>query len=293
MAADAQAGVWNGVSRRRTPRFPTQSVVDVTVLRSGIPDTVPGRSVNVCESGIAAMLSQELVPGETVAIEMQLSPVTAPLQTRAIVRYQDRLRIGLEFVGLPPEQHEAIRSWIKDTKAEAEISANPDVLMAIKSAGSRGANPKTWSTGAPRTKKKRFGIGWMILLVFVAFAAAVAWWRWNRGWQELESGLKNPAITSAEKPRVQVPAQVMQKLLVHRVEPSYPAEARKANLQGIIALDIVVGQDGSVINMKAINGPDVLARAAMDALRWWKFEPYRVNGEPVLVETTVAVEFKK
>jgi outer membrane biosynthesis protein TonB len=31
----------------------------------------------------------------------------------------------------------------------------------------------------------------------------------------------------------------------------------------------------------------------MEALRWWKFEPYRVNGEPVAVETTVAVEFKR
>jgi protein TonB len=45
--------------------------------------------------------------------------------------------------------------------------------------------------------------------------------------------------------------------------------------------------------MRPLNGPDVLSRAAMDALRWWKFEPYRVNGEPTAVETTVAVEFKR
>ena len=85
----------------------------------------------------------------------------------------------------------------------------------------------------------------------------------------------------------------MEKLLVHRVQPTYPTEARKANLQGIVALDIVVGRDGSVVDMHALNGPEVLARAAMDALRWWKFEPYRVNGEPAVVETTVAVEFKR
>ena len=85
----------------------------------------------------------------------------------------------------------------------------------------------------------------------------------------------------------------MQKLLVHRVDPIYPADARQQNLQGIIALDIVVGPDGSVASTRALNGPDVLARAAMDALRWWKFQPYRVNGEPVTVETTVAVEFKR
>jgi protein TonB len=54
----------------------------------------------------------------------------------------------------------------------------------------------------------------------------------------------------------------------------------------------VVGRDGSVLAMKPLNGPNVLARSAMDALRWWKFEPYKINGEPIVVETTVGVEFK-
>jgi protein TonB len=54
-----------------------------------------------------------------------------------------------------------------------------------------------------------------------------------------------------------------------------------------------VGRDGSVIRVRALNGPDVLARAAADALRWWKFEPYLINGEAATVETTVAIEFKR
>jgi TonB family protein len=129
--------------------------------------------------------------------------------------------------------------------------------------------------------------------VLAAFAVAGFWWKWNRSWQELESGLKSQQTSSAENPQAQVPAEVMEKLLVHRVEPTYPPEARKTDLQGIIALDIVVGRDGSVVKMRPLNGPDVLARAATDALRWWKFEPYRLNGEPAVVETTVAVEFKR
>jgi TonB family protein len=268
-----------------------QAVLDVTVLRSGIPDTVPGRSVNVCERGIAAMLAQELVPGETVALEVQLSLVAAPLRTRAIVRHQDKLRSGLEFVGLTADQRDVIRNWAKE--AETEVRARPTLAMATKSVDASGGNRKTLSSGASRSRKKRFGMGWTIFLVLMVFGAAVFWWRWNLGWEELESGLKSPLTVSTEKPQAQVPAEVMEKLLVHRVEPIYPAEARKANLQGIIALDIVVGRDGSVVNMHALNGPEVLARAAMDALRWWKFEPYRVHGEPAAVETTVAVEFKR
>jgi TonB family protein len=270
-----------------------QSVLDVTVLRSGIPDTVPGRAVNVCERGIAAMLAQELVPGESVAVEVQLSLAAPPLRARAVVRYQDKLRSGLEFVALTAEQREAIRNWAKEAKAETEVRERPAIATATKSVDASGIPRKTWSSGAPRPRKKRFGMGWTILVILVAFAAGVLWWRWNRGWEELESDVRSPEAASAEKPRLQVSADVMEKLLVHRVAPSYPAEARKARLQGIIALDIVVGRDGSVVSMRPLNGPDVLARAALDALRWWKFEPYRVNGEPVAVETTVAVEFKR
>jgi TonB family protein len=297
MAAEAQARGWSGVSRRREPRFPLQSVLDVTVLRSGIPDTVPGRSVNLCERGVGAMLAQELVPGEAVAIEVQLSMVTPPLRTRAIVRYQDKLFSGLEFVGMSADQRAAIRKWArdkeKDAATETKLGASPNFAMSTKSVDAKGRNPKTLHSAAPRPRRKQFAMGWAIVVVFVAFAVAVFWWRWNRGWEELESGLKSPATASVGKPQARVPPEAMEKLLVHRVQPTYPAEARKANLQGIVALDIVVGRDGSIVDMHALNGPDVLARAAMDALRWWKFEPYRVNGEPAVVETTVAVEFKR
>ena len=78
-------------------RFPMQSPVDVAVLRSGIPDFVPGRSVNVCERGMAAIFAGELVAGETVGVEVRLSEASEPLRTRALVRYQDRLQSGLEL----------------------------------------------------------------------------------------------------------------------------------------------------------------------------------------------------
>ena len=298
MAAGAQGRVWGGPSRRRVPRFEVAAPLDVTVLRSGIPDTVPGRSVNVCERGIAAMLAGELLAGETVGIEVQLPLLADSLRTRALVRYQDKLRCGLEFVGLSADQRAVIRDWAKVAKAETDtqtqVAASPPPVPVTKETAGGNGGAST-SGGAPRQpKRKRRWIAFVMLLLLAAVAAgAFWWWRWNQGWEELESGLGNPEVVTAEKPQAQVAAEVMEKLLVHRVEPAYPAEARKADLQGVIALDIVVGRDGSVLAMHALNGPDVLARAAMDALRWWKFEPYRLNGEPAVVETTVAVEFKK
>jgi len=294
MAAGAQIRGWSGASRRRVPRFQVQAPLDVTVLRSGIPDTVPGRSVNMCERGIAAVLAGELVPGESVGIEVQLPQAQDSLRTRAMVKYQDKLRCGLEFVGLSAEQRAAIRDWAKEAKPEAEVSMAPAPSIEKKSAGDgerQGKGSEGGASGKP--KKKQRGAGWTFFVLLAAIAAAIFWWKWNKAWEELESGLKAQQTASAEKPQAQVSAEVMEKLLIHRVEPAYPAEARQAKLEGTIALDVVVGRDGSVVNMHPLNGPDVLARAAMDALRWWKFEPYRVNGEPAVVETTVAVEFKK
>jgi protein TonB len=132
----------------------------------------------------------------------------------------------------------------------------------------------------------------MGVLIAVTVLLAVFWWRWNRGWKELESGLNSRLTPSGEQPKAHVPAEEMERLLIHRVEPQYPESARGTGLRGVIALDIVVGRDGAVLAMKPLNGPEVLARAAMDALRWWKFEPYKLNGEPIAVGTTVAVEFK-
>jgi TonB family protein len=339
MAGEEQSKGWSGPSRRRVPRFVVQAPLDVTVLRSGIPDTVPGRSVNLGERGIAAMMAGELVAGETVGVELRLPLAVDPLRARALVRYQDKLRCGLEFVGLSAEQRASIRDWAKDTKAldpdvhrsavsgiakpidaapgSVPKASNPRTAVAENSTENAAPTPTKWGLKPPepaleknsnkektaaggvpggthsKTAKPWVRAAWITFAIAAVLAVAAFWWRWNRSWDDLESGLKTEQTVAAENPVAQVPAELMEKLLVHRVEPKYPPEARQAGLEGVIALDIVVGRDGSVVRMRPLNGPEVLARAATDALRWWKFEPYRVNGEPAVVETTVAVEFKR
>jgi len=289
MASTPQSQGWERPSRRRAVRYTVEAPLDVTVLRSGIPDTVPGRTVNLGEGGIAAVLAGEFLPGETVGVEVRLPLATVPLRTRAVVRHHDKLSSGMEFVGLSVEQRAAIRSLAAGwARAEAEPEVRPKIAAKAsgvsKTGGSGGARPPV--------RKSRRQV-WMVLLVAVVILVAALWWRWNRGWHELESGLpKDEKIAEASQPRAQVPAEVMQRRITHRVDPEYPAAARREKLQGIIALSVVVGRDGSVMDVRALNGPAVLAQAAMDALRWWRFEPYRVDGQSVVAETTVAVEFR-
>jgi TonB family protein len=304
MAAGTQTRAWIGPSRRRVPRFPMQAPLDVTVLRSGIPDTFPGRALNVCERGIGAVLAGELLPGETVEVEVWFPAQRQPLRTRARVRYQDELRCGLEFLTATAEDRAAIQDWAKNARAETDVKEKSASSLTSNShkitisretevrylRGSRGGGGGDGRGGKPRKQRSRSA--WLLAGLLIVIAAVGFWW-WNHQWEVLEAGLDTTVSAQTEKPRAQVPAEAMQRLLVHRVEPVYPTEARQQNLQGVIALSIVVGRDGSVLSMHALNGPDVLARAAMDALRWWKFEPYRLNGEPATVETTVAVEFKR
>jgi TonB family protein len=275
-------------SRRRGLRYNLQAPLDVAVLRSGIPDTLPGRSLNLGEGGVGAVIAGELLPGEAVGVEIRMQQTAEPLRTRALVRHHDRLRVGMEFVGLSPAQQAAIRDWVEEAKAKAETEVRPGLEIGtdLEWGGSDGGGVR------PPVRKLR-ARAWTYLLLSAAILLTVLWWRWNRGWEELESGVhQNENNAKPPHPQAHVPADVMEKLVTHRVDPDYPAAARPEKLQGVIVLDVVVGRDGSVVDMHALNGPDILAQAAMGALRWWRFEPYRVDGRPVVVETTVAVEFK-
>jgi protein TonB len=98
--------------------------------------------------------------------------------------------------------------------------------------------------------------------------------------------------TLAVQPQLHVPPDAMAQRVVYRVMPEYPKLARQAGVQGTVVLDTIVSAGGAVTQTKFVSGPDVLSQAAMDAVRWWRYEPYLVNGQPATVETTVAVNFR-
>lgn len=246
---------------------------------------MPGRSLNLGAGGVAAVLAAELLPGEVVGVEILLPRAPVPLRARARVRHHDKLQCGMEFVGLSAEQKAAIRRWTEQTKAELYAGVREQLAAEAEKSSTGGR----WSGPLPPARLRRRS-GWVFFMVLAAILLAVSFWRWNRGWEDLESGLRKNQTNV--QPQANVSADVMEKLVTHRVDPDYPAAARPANLRGVIVLDVVVGRDGSVVKVKALNGPEVLGQAAVDALRWWRFEPYRVEGKPVVVETTVAVEFR-
>jgi periplasmic protein TonB len=79
--------------------------------------------------------------------------------------------------------------------------------------------------------------------------------------------------------------------LIRRVQPAYPAQARAARIQGIVVLQATISREGAIMNLRVLSGHPMLAQAALDAVRQWRYRPYILNNEPVEVETQVTVNF--
>jgi TonB family protein len=90
---------------------------------------------------------------------------------------------------------------------------------------------------------------------------------------------------------VQVPAHVMASRIVKQVQPKYPEEAKKKKIQGTVVLNVKIGKDGTVENLKVVSGPKALQRSSLDAVRQWTYKPFLLNGNPVEVETTISVVY--
>ena len=84
---------------------------------------------------------------------------------------------------------------------------------------------------------------------------------------------------------------VAQGFLVHEVKPLYPPLARQARIQGSVMLQAIIGKDGRIENLRVISGHPMLAPAAIEAVKQWRYRPYTLNRQPVEVETQITVNF--
>jgi len=91
--------------------------------------------------------------------------------------------------------------------------------------------------------------------------------------------------------RVRVSQGVSNGLLIRKVQPTYPPLARQARIQGQVVLHAEISKEGTIQNLQLISGHAMLAPAAIEAVKQWRYKPYLLNGEPVAVETEVIVNF--
>jgi TonB family protein len=109
------------------------------------------------------------------------------------------------------------------------------------------------------------------------------------------SGLMASASSSVPKPSlatVRISQGVSQGLLIKRVQPKYPPAALAVRAQGAVQIEATINKEGNVTNLRVLSGDPVLAHAALEAVRQWRYKPYYLDGEPVEIQTQITVNFK-
>jgi hypothetical protein len=171
-------------ARRQSPRSRLAVPVRVTALREGTAHSVPGRSLDLGEGGIALVLSGELRPADSVSVEFLLPDMGLGLHAKAMVRHCAPSRCGLEFRGLTRHQQAVIREWSRQRLqspplrfgAGAELEEQPPL-------------PRSGSLTARLRKIHR--LLWSAFLI-AAFLGLVLWWQWERAWKKLEEQVSPP-----------------------------------------------------------------------------------------------------
>src|SRR5208282_3392088 len=110
------------------------------------------------------------------------------------------------------------------------------------------------------------------------------------------SGLLSSASSSLSKPSLataRVSQGVSQGLLIKRVQPRYPQAALAVHAQGAVQIEATINKEGSVTNLKVLSGDPILARAALEAVRQWRYKPYYLDGEPIEMQADITVFTQK
>lgn len=100
---------------------------------------------------------------------------------------------------------------------------------------------------------------------------------------------KSPVPTPVK--RMRIASRVAEANLIHDVAPQYPPEAGRARIEGTVVLMAAIGKDGSVQDVRVESGLPLLAQAAIDAVKQWRYRPYLLNGEPVEVDSRITINF--
>ena len=111
-------------------------------------------------------------------------------------------------------------------------------------------------------------------------------------------GIAGPNAASLPLPTVQpegpvkIGGNVKEPKLINSVAPVYPLTARSTGIQGDVVIDTTIDKSGNVVRMHVISGPAMLRPSALESLRRWKYEPSKLDGEPVEVQMQVTIKFR-
>jgi protein TonB len=105
------------------------------------------------------------------------------------------------------------------------------------------------------------------------------------------SGTKPSEAAMSSIEPVGLSEAAVRELLAQSVDAAYPAAAKASGQRGSVVLQVLIGRDGTVQDAKFLQGSLVFARAAIDAVKQWRFKPYSLNGRAVSVQSALTLNF--
>jgi periplasmic protein TonB len=100
-----------------------------------------------------------------------------------------------------------------------------------------------------------------------------------------------PLPTLSVRPEAVRRSLIIEGNLIHKVEPQYPTLAKQLHIEGTVMLTALISREGTIERLEVERGPALLAKAALEAVRQWRYRPFFLNHQPIEVETEITVNF--
>ncbi len=199
-----------------------------------------------------------------------------------------------------PSPEETTESIAPRKRPSTAIAATPVSASAPSKSDRKSTKPSDSDAGAPfRATAERAALPALQVEVVAGNRHTPVPARSSAIHLDLDSGAATSAtegpaarqetVVSAAD-RVQLSPQTAQNVTVS-VPPDYPLLARQMKVQGAVILQALISREGSIQELQIVSGPGILATAAREAVKQWRFKPYYQSGQPVETQARITVNF--
>lgn len=105
------------------------------------------------------------------------------------------------------------------------------------------------------------------------------------------NGRTQPAVKVVSSRPFAISSGIATGMLIRQTQPVYPTIAKAARVSGTVVLHATISKNGTIKDMQVVSGSPMLQQAAVDAVRTWRYRPYKLSNEPIEVDTTINVVF--
>ena len=171
-----------------------------------------------------------------------------------------------------------------------QLSADSTSAVHGSSGIAAALDPLPGEKNDPRLARMRlFGI--CISAVIACLLCFYSLWKLTDPAKTLAKGQVTLLSTILTEPAQLSRSQIVEGTLLHRVDPTYPLQALQQRIQGQVLLQVRINKDGFVYDAKEIRGEPILSQAAVEAVRQWRYSPYRRKNKPIDVAGQITFEF--